>query len=176
MKKFFKLFVGFVLVLFLLPSTLSTEASGKKEYYSVLFNQNSIPKDFELKITNLGGEIVYSVPEIGYAQIKAPTTAFGAVKELNGVSAANPSISWALPQTERISEDTVTPADAALWDLQWDIKRITNNGESYKLGTGSHDVVVGIIDTGIDRDHPDLVGNLLPGSKTMVSIYQTKVK
>lgn len=57
---------------------------------------------------------------------------------------------------------------AALWGLQWDIQRITNNGESYKLGTGSHNVVVGIVDTGIDRDHRDLVKNLMPGSKNFV--------
>ncbi|CAM5219870.1 Subtilase family protein OS=Ureibacillus acetophenoni OX=614649 GN=SAMN05877842_105152 PE=3 SV=1 [Ureibacillus acetophenoni] len=100
MKKLFKLLVGLVLVLCLLPQTLSAEASGQEEYYSVLFNTNSIPKDFESKITKLGGEIVYSVPEIGYVQIKAPTTAFSAVKGLNGVSAANPSISvGCLPQS-----------------------------------------------------------------------------
>jgi subtilisin family serine protease len=49
------------------------------------------------------------------------------------------------------------------------LKESTNNGKSYELGTGSHDVVVGIIDTGIDRDHPDLINNLLPGSKNFVS-------
>jgi len=168
MRRLFKLLVGLALVISFLPFTLTAQASEQEAYYSVLFNKNSIPKDFETEIQSLGGEVVYSVPEIGYVQVKAPTTALSAVKGLNGVSAANPSISWSLPQTQRIFEDTVNPADAALWDLQWDIKRITNNGESYKLGTGSHDVVVGIIDTGIDRDHPDLVGNLLPGSKNFV--------
>ncbi|MEI2400855.1 S8 family peptidase, partial [Paenibacillus phytohabitans] len=100
--------------------------------------------------------------------VKASTAAFSKLKGMAGVSAANPSISWKLPESQQIEADTVNPANAALWDLQWDIKRITNDGESYKLGTGSKDVVVGIIDTGIDRDHPDLVKNLVPGSKNFV--------
>ncbi len=168
MKKFIKLVVGLALILSFLPSTLMVEANTQKDYYSILFKNNSIPQDFKGELDSLGGEIVYSVPEIGYVQVKAPKAAFAKVKGLNGVSAANPSITWSLPQSQKIKEDVVTPAKAALWDLQWDIKRITNNGESYKLGTGSHDVVVGVIDTGIDRDHPDLVGNLLPGSKNFV--------
>lgn len=168
MRKLFKVLVGLALVISFLPFTLTAEASEQEGYYSVLFNKNSIPQDFETEIESLGGEVVYSVHEIGFVQIKAPTTAFNQVKGLNGVSSINPSISWNLPQAEKISENVVNPADAALWDLQWDIQRITNNGESYKLGTGSHDVVVGIIDTGIDRDHQDLVKNLLPGSKNFV--------
>jgi lantibiotic leader peptide-processing serine protease len=46
---------------------------------------------------------------------------------------------------------------------QWDIKRVTNFGESYKMEKGNHNVVVGIIDTGVDKDHPDLVNNLIGG-------------
>lgn len=52
----------------------------------------------------------------------------------------------------------------ALYHLfQWDIKRVTNYGASYEKGKGSHDVVVGIIDTGVDMEHPDLKANLLGG-------------
>ncbi len=63
---------------------------------------------------------------------------------------------------------TLNTDQSSLWDLEWDIKRVTENGTSYNLGTGSHKVIVGIIDSGIDRDHPDLVVNLLPGSKNFV--------
>lgn len=167
MKKIFSVLISVALFLSFIPSVLGAEKTSE-EYYSVLFNSHSIPADFDKQISKLGGEVVYTVPEIGFAQVKADTKSFTKIKGLAGVSAANPSISWELPKSERIQESNVNPADAALWDLQWDIKRITNNGASFELGTGSHDVVVGIIDTGIDRDHPDLVGNLLPGSKNFV--------
>ncbi|GAA0318990.1 S8 family serine peptidase [Bacillus carboniphilus] len=170
MKRIFAVFVSVVLLLTFLPAASGATGTSSTDYYSVVFNGNSIPADFEEKVSSLGGEVVYTVPEIGYVQVKAPTSSFSQLKGMAGVSAANPSISWNLPESQKIElqANDVNPDDAALWDLQWDIKRITNNGESYNLGTGSHDVVVGIIDTGIDRDHPDLVGNLLPGSKNFV--------
>ncbi|WP_409303453.1 S8 family peptidase [Peribacillus sp. SCS-155] len=181
MKRSLAIIFSMVLVFSLLPTVYGAAPTAKENYYSVLFTTESIPKDFEQQVKSLGGKIAYSVPEIGFVQVKAPATAFTKLKGFAGVSAASPSITWDLPKSQRIEEgvktttttkgkkDTATTtAAASLWGKQWDIKRITNNGESYKLGTGSHDVVVGIIDTGIDRDHPDLVKNLLPGSKNFV--------
>ncbi|MFD2444819.1 S8 family serine peptidase [Bacillus sp. CGMCC 1.16607] len=67
-------------------------------------------------------------------------------------------------EPEIIGEDPFPPDYPLLHHFyQWDIKRVTNNGESYKVEKGNHDVVVGIIDTGVDKDHPDLAGNLLGG-------------
>lgn len=169
MKKFVSVFLSVVLFLSFIPAAFGAQTGKSAEkYYSVLFKKNSIPANFQEQMASLGGEVVYTVPEIGFAQVKASSSSFTGIKGLADVSAANPSLSWSVPKSEKIKESAVNPADAALWDLQWDIKRITNNGESYKLGTGSHDVVVGIVDTGIDRDHGDLVGNLLPGSKNFV--------
>ncbi|THE11921.1 peptidase S8 [Bacillus timonensis] len=168
MKKVFAVLLSVALLLSFLPAVSATGKDVQTEYYSVLFNKNSIPASFAKEVSKFGGEVVYTVPEIGFAQVKASTASFSKLKGITGVSVANPSISWNLPESQQIKADNVNPADAALWDLQWDIKRITNDGESYKLGTGSHDVVVGIVDTGIDRDHPDLVKNLLPGSKNFV--------
>ena len=46
---------------------------------------------------------------------------------------------------------------------QWDIKKVTNNGQSFNIESGNHNVSVGIIDSGVDTDHQDLKGNLLGG-------------
>jgi lantibiotic leader peptide-processing serine protease len=168
MKKTFAIVLSLMLLFGLLPSVYGASGNGKVDYYSVLFKSESIPTNFEKQVNALGGELVYSVPEIGFVQVKAPSSSFSKLKGIAGVSTASPSLSWSLPKAEKVKENNVNLANAALWNKQWDIQRITNNGESYKLGTGSHDVVVGIIDTGIDRDHPDLKANLLPGSKNFV--------
>ncbi len=171
MKKVFVVVISLVLLLSLLPSVYGAGvSSGEAHRYSVLFNQNSIPTDFEQQVKRLGGEVVYSVPEIGFAQVLAPAPSFSKLKDIAGVRASNPSVTWNVPKSQRINAEisAVDTSKAVLWNLQWDIQRITNNGESYKLGTGSHNVVVGIIDTGINRNHPDLKKNLLPGSKNFV--------
>ncbi|HBZ08864.1 MAG TPA: peptidase S8 [Bacillus bacterium] len=169
MKKFFAIIAGFILLLGFLPILSHAEASSPKEqHYSILFDKNAIPSTLEQQVKNMGGEVTFTVPEIGFAQVKVPSKAYGKLKGMSGVSSANPSVSWNLPKSHNIKESGINPEKTPLWDMQWDIRRITNNGESYKLGTGSHDVIVGIVDTGIDRDHPDLVKNLMPGSKNFV--------
>ncbi len=52
------------------------------------------------------------------------------------------------------------PSNEPLADKQWDMRQIdaTPNG-SYRVDQGSHEVRVGIIDTGIDGNHPDLRAN-----------------
>ncbi|MCB2357158.1 S8 family serine peptidase [Clostridium estertheticum] len=56
---------------------------------------------------------------------------------------------------------------------RWDIDKVTNNRESYKIQQGNHKVKVAIIDSGIDQNHPDLKDNLIssksfvPGSKSL---------
>lgn len=171
MKRFFAVAFSFILLLSFLPTVSGAAVnSGEAKRFSVLFAKNSIPGNFEQQVKSLGGKVTYTVPEIGFAQVKAPASTFSKLKKVAGVSAANPSITWKIPKSERMNANlsAVDTSKSALWNLQWDMKRITNNGESYKLGTGSHNVVVGIIDTGIDRDHRDLVKNLLPGSKNFV--------
>ncbi|WP_053361168.1 S8 family serine peptidase [Bacillus sp. FJAT-27251] len=168
MKKFFAIIFTLILTVGLIQPAQAAPVKSQDEYYSVLFAKNNIPANFRKQVTALGGAVVDEVPEIGFVQVKAPSAAFSKLKLLSGVSAASPSLSWSLPESKRIQASGVKTGNAALWEKQWDIKRITNNGKSYELGTGSHDVVVGIIDTGIDRDHPDLAGNLLPGSKNFV--------
>ena len=48
-----------------------------------------------------------------------------------------------------------------LSSLQWDMQMIdATPAGSYAVQTGSHDVLVGVIDTGIEATHPDLAANV----------------
>ena len=55
---------------------------------------------------------------------------------------------------------------------QWDIKRVTDNGESFNIECGNHNVVVGIIDSGVDTDHSDLKENYLGGKNFVPQYFQ----
>ncbi|MBX4163795.1 S8 family serine peptidase [Priestia megaterium] len=50
----------------------------------------------------------------------------------------------------------------------WDIKQITNNYQSYNINRGSHSTKVGVIDSGIDFNHPDLKQNIINAGKSFV--------
>lgn len=161
--------VAFVIVI-ISPNMSQAAVQKSTFYYSVLFN-NDIPRDFAAKLATYGGEVVYNVPEIGFVQVKGNSNLFSALKGFSSVNSVSPSVSWSMPavQEKALKSDLTLDNDqSSLWDFAWDIKRVTENGASYLLGTGSHDVVVGIIDSGIDRGHPDLVKNLLSGSKNFV--------
>lgn len=171
-KRITTLFLSVVFAIgMILPDMAHAGVQENTYYYSVLFNANKMPSDFNSKLASCGGEITYTIPEIGFAQVKGDNKIFSELKSLSSVNLINPSVSWSMPKVKEnglISDLTLDTDQPSLWDLEWDIKRITENGASYHLGTGSHNVVVGIIDSGIDRDHPDLVANLLPGSKNFV--------
>jgi len=163
--------VAFVFGMIFLPNMSQAAVQESTCYFSVLFNENKIPSDFSAKLASYGGEITYTVPEIGFAQVKGNSEMFSELKSFSSVNLVNPSVSWSMPEVKKNglkSDLTLDTDQSSLWDLEWDIKRVTQNGASYHLGTGSHNVVVGIIDSGIAREHPDLVANLLPGSKNFV--------
>ncbi|MGE5653451.1 MAG: S8 family peptidase [Bacillota bacterium] len=141
----------------------------KVHLLSVVFGSNEIPGTWENDVAALGGKVVSTVPELGFSQIQATAKALKGLKQLPYVEALNPAIEWRLPDEQAIEADAASSfTDRYWWGLQWDIKRVTQDGASYELGKGSRDVVVGILDTGINAQHVDLKNNLLSGSKNFV--------
>lgn len=54
------------------------------------------------------------------------------------------------------------PNDLLFSEYQWNLP-ITETNRGWKLSKGSNDVIVGVVDTGVDLSHPDLKGRLLKG-------------
>lgn len=50
----------------------------------------------------------------------------------------------------------------------WNIKQVTDNYQSYSINKGSHNVKIGIIDSGVDFSHPDLMENIVDEGESFI--------
>lgn len=64
--------------------------------------------------------------------------------------------------TGETSDQAEIPNDLLFSEYQWNLPIIEAN-RGWNLSKGSDDVIVGIVDTGVDLKHPDLQGRLLKG-------------
>ena len=95
---------------------------------------------------------------------------FTAVNELNKI----PWIEWAAPNVAFSPKlcGQVIPNDE-YFPLQWHLHNTgqiigtptmdINAPEAWEITTGDPNIVVAVLDTGVDTSHPDLVNNLVPG-------------
>lgn len=60
------------------------------------------------------------------------------------------------------SLNTKTPNDVLYGRYQWNLPLIETE-KGWEIGKGSSDVIVAVIDTGVDLNHPDLQGRLVSG-------------
>lgn len=137
----------------------------------------------ERSVEQADGEILVSWPQIGVVVAKATSADFAAtVRELPDVQGAGASralvelieSSDAQPAAAPVRKDKTiekstvkrqsagtAPAggDEPLAANQWDLAMIKAD-RAHEVSLGSSDVLVGVLDTGIEAGHPDLVGNL----------------
>lgn len=135
--------------------------------FIILFNNNSIDNSVENFISKSGGKIVSNFSSLGAIEVNCNVSLLSQLKKYPSVNSISPNHKFTLCKEKTISfNESLTPnmKKADLYDkYQWDIKQVTSNGASYNLGIGNHNVVVGIIDSGVNKDHPDLKGNFLGG-------------
>jgi lantibiotic leader peptide-processing serine protease len=163
--KLWRISVIFTLLFCLVGQQDSVLAKESSNYYTIMLKDEDKFTTFIEDAGELGLEIVYEVKEIGMVQVKASSDKLPLLKDHANVEEANLSV-------RAVREDTLPKASSlalpSLWDFQWDMQEVTENGESYNVFSGSKDVTVGIIDSGITSTHPDLKNNIVPGSKNLV--------
>lgn len=159
------------------------QAEAAPQKYLVVFKQQAgLPSGYESLIENAGGKVTRSIPALGAVQVEASSTDF-----LNAVETSSLVLDASVEKTyfpdvmsDATTETTVQAVPYAGADLyntyQWDIKQMTSNGASWNLlgGTGKSvdgkDIVVAVVDTGIDYTHPDVKNNYAYG-KSFVPGY-----
>ncbi|HEU4410736.1 MAG TPA: S8 family serine peptidase [Polyangiaceae bacterium] len=122
-----------------------------------------------------GGELVNYFDELGVIEARAgqPTTFVRAVVGRPDVASVGPTLVGRLAAGElagalpgaAAAPSPADPTDPAAY--LWNVERVTRDGAAWSIHAGTHDVVVAVLDTGIDLAHPDLVANLVPGSRSM---------
>ncbi len=153
-KFVFSSFLG-LLALLLLSSTVIAAPAVKGE----LLVQQALkanPAQFKDTLKAQGAEVLGEIPAIRVKRIRVPEKNIDKVK---AALAKNPNFSFV--EENFLGQGTAVPNDPS-FASQWHHSKIMSPS-AWDLGTGSTAIPIAIIDSGVDPDHPDLMGKLLPG-------------
>ena len=143
--------------------------------YLIVFAAERIKADFAERVAKLGGAVEASLDSIGVAAVSGLTHAAAAELaadegirsvERDAVLAASPddadgsddALTQEPVELLAAADATASPTTAQFYPRQWNMRAVFAP-EAWAAGhLGSRDVVVAILDTGIDYLHPDLVG------------------
>ncbi|WP_163102584.1 S8 family serine peptidase [Peribacillus alkalitolerans] len=155
--------------------------SVDKEYIVVFKSDTSLPSNYLEEIKGAGGKVKKALPNLGAVEVTSENPNF--LSEIQKSSSVlNASVeSTIYPEApvdvEVLNEGfTATSANDLYKTYQWDIKQVTNYGQSWNLkgGTGkstnNKDIIVAVVDTGIDYTHPDIKNNYAYGKSFVPGI------
>lgn len=161
-----------------LAQPAAAQQAGPAAHFVVLGPQGGSLARTEESIRSTGGTVVQSWPQIGVVVATSPSINFAqALRRMAGVQGVGASRALAefippaittnaavdqLEQTEAVVDTSAAFAPAAFEPLapnQWDMRLIRADAANAVSG-GSRDVLVGVLDSGIEPTHPDLAPNL----------------
>jgi lantibiotic leader peptide-processing serine protease len=160
----------------LAASRAASEHTGR---HIVLFAAERVPTDFAGRVAGLGGSVDISLDNIGVAAVSGLTESAAAdLAGDAGIQSVELDPVATLPHddveaAEEVFADATaapaSPTSAPFYPRQWNMRAVFAD-QAWAAGyIGSNDVVVGILDTGIDYLHPELAGLVdLARSKSFV--------
>jgi len=140
-------------------------ASGPDTTYLVIAPNGHSTAAAAARVTAAGGTVVATYDQIGVLVARSTLTSFEDAVAGGGVEAVAPTteLGTALDDDsilEAVDSATVTatgdPTGEPLFGLQWDMTQISVPA-AHAVTTGDPSIVVGVLDSGISSNHPDLV-------------------
>ena len=151
---------------------VSQQETGR---HIVVFAVEQVPADFGERVSTLGGSVEATLDGIGVATVtglsEAAAAELAAGADIRNVepdvvmAVSDYDVEAAEASTDEWASASLAPADATasptaaqFYARQWNLRAVLAH-EAWAAGhLGSRDVVVAILDTGIDYQHPDFVG------------------
>jgi len=123
----------------------------------VLLRDRATMPAYRAELEARGVHVLGAIPELGALQVAVP---IGREREALAELSADPRVEQA--ELNGVGRSFLVPDDAIYRDLQWSLRKIGME-TAWEATTGSSDVIVAVLDTGVERDHPDLLGSVLAG-------------
>jgi len=157
--------------------SLAFAQSADKRYAIVFRQSGSLPADAERLVADAGGVITMLLPQIGVVAATSDDPGFASVVaadarveavgedgELEVDTPAKEAVDQSAAEDHGLEEPTGTdpqPGTDNLYAQQWDKMRMNVSlTGSYAVQRGRAEVVVAVLDSGIEADHPDIAPNL----------------
>jgi subtilisin family serine protease len=146
------------------PVSSVASATGPDTTYLVLGREGHSTGGVAARVEAAGGTIVASYHQIGVLVVQSTNTGFITAVEGGDVVgvAATTGLGTTLDEgtvletvESPVGQATGNPAGEPLFNLQWHMPQIDLE-QAHAVTTGSPDVVVGVLDSGISGTHPDL--------------------
>lgn len=157
--------LSFVLAFLLLMGVAVNAQADSITYLVLAKSGNSLPKNLDRLAADRGGVVTATMPQIGVAVVKSSNMDFPAsLQKENSIRAVLPDRLFPLPKSEHHEVDisAANPPNSGdddfFFDLQWGHDAV-NAPEAWEAGVKGQGVLVAVLDTGSDCEHPDLAPN-----------------
>jgi subtilisin family serine protease len=138
------------------------QAAPSEQRFLVQFAPELTPEARDAAIAQMGAELVGWMPQIHVAELRLPAQADGAMTAMAMPQSADGTVTFA--EADTVVSATYEPSDPDWVDatMRYGLERVQAPA-AWEIITGTATVVIAVVDSGVNLDHPELAGQLVAG-------------